>query len=753
MRETEILRGLGKARMQHTAPGYSHGMVSKGLRRGVAKLNGPGTTTSDSIPANLSKGEAVLPAKTVQAVGEHNLRRLITSTNGAPPASGLRAGAGYNEGVIPPEADVMGAKAQDLNRPTGAGPTYRAGTGAERIATAADEAAAAARQAATSGGLGGSTASTATQAPKPEGLKAKAAQAYSDLKGGLNGAASNAAESGVTTLKKVGKVLLGVAGTGVETMNVAKDITTPGMSRSDQFDRVGETLNRSALGYAGVKLGAKVPGPWFVKGASALGLGAAGYMAPGLFSKLTGGTLPSEKAAGLRAASEKAGAVAPNPNSPYGDGPDQTANTRFRTNFTPNDRAHYIQTNDAEVDGDPKLWSGRGLSVPANTPAAALQPANVDPRSRDFTAELNAAPANLPAGLREGVIYKTVDPKTGRVAYSGKNVGYDPNTPTQFVDGTGRTLPTRGGLQVVSGNSPVELGPNGSFVASPAGSAPSPEFMAAKQRALNPEPSEQGGLSAGQKAQSPQDSTERRLNAALADGTLTRAGATLLQALVQNRTTAQGQQLQHQASMQGHDVAREGHHLTSQANTNRLLAEAGWKGVEMRQKGSDMLEKALTADPNATLPNADGKIDPAAKSEFANFVRQKNLKVNGRQLSEAFATHPDDAGQALSSLSGEFALRKLIDKQGGNTLFTNTPQAGDLKVVGVGPAAWSDYVNGQTVKNIAWDKVFGGGQVKVAGPNNTIAQISLRDIRNHANAANMLQALSESIARQNQPAK
>lgn len=278
-----------------------------GLRRGVAKLRGPGTTTSDSIPAKLSKGEAVLPAKTVQAMGADNVARLITSTNGAPPASGLRAGGGYNEGVIPPEADVMGAKAQDLNRPTGAGPTYRAGTGAERIATAADEAAAAARQAATSGGLGGSTASTATQAPKPEGLKAKVMQGVQAVKAGLSGAA----DSGATNLRKVGKGLLGVAGTGVETMNVAKDITTPGMSRSDQFDRVGETLNRSALGYAGVKLGAKVPGPWFVKGASALGLGAAGYMAPGLFSKLTGGTLPSEKAARLRAASEKASTKAP----------------------------------------------------------------------------------------------------------------------------------------------------------------------------------------------------------------------------------------------------------------------------------------------------------------------------------------------------------------------------------------------------------------------------------------------------------
>ena len=45
-------------------------------------MHGPGTSTSDSIHGvSLSKGEAVLPAKTVQAVGVGNLARLIQDTN------------------------------------------------------------------------------------------------------------------------------------------------------------------------------------------------------------------------------------------------------------------------------------------------------------------------------------------------------------------------------------------------------------------------------------------------------------------------------------------------------------------------------------------------------------------------------------------------------------------------------------------------------------------------------------------------
>lgn len=96
MRETQILRGLHKARSKNClAAGYTPG------RRGVAKLEGPGTTTSDSIHGvSLSRGEAVLPAKTVEAVGAENIAALIEETNGKPPARGLRDGVKAARGLL-----------------------------------------------------------------------------------------------------------------------------------------------------------------------------------------------------------------------------------------------------------------------------------------------------------------------------------------------------------------------------------------------------------------------------------------------------------------------------------------------------------------------------------------------------------------------------------------------------------------------------------------------------------------------------
>jgi hypothetical protein len=44
------------------------------LRRAGGRLDGPGTGTSDSIPAKLSDGEFVMTAKAVKALGKGNRR-------------------------------------------------------------------------------------------------------------------------------------------------------------------------------------------------------------------------------------------------------------------------------------------------------------------------------------------------------------------------------------------------------------------------------------------------------------------------------------------------------------------------------------------------------------------------------------------------------------------------------------------------------------------------------------------------------
>lgn len=73
-------------------PGFARGGIVKGK----------GTTTSDSVPVNLSKGEAVLPAKTVKKLGGKSaVERLIEMTNGKPPVKGgIRAGGNYNGGAV-----------------------------------------------------------------------------------------------------------------------------------------------------------------------------------------------------------------------------------------------------------------------------------------------------------------------------------------------------------------------------------------------------------------------------------------------------------------------------------------------------------------------------------------------------------------------------------------------------------------------------------------------------------------------------
>jgi len=73
------------------AAGYKDGRVP--VHEGPGIVHGPGTTTSDSVNAKLSKDEAVLPATTVAALGGPDaVAELIERTNGKAPAMGLRGG-------------------------------------------------------------------------------------------------------------------------------------------------------------------------------------------------------------------------------------------------------------------------------------------------------------------------------------------------------------------------------------------------------------------------------------------------------------------------------------------------------------------------------------------------------------------------------------------------------------------------------------------------------------------------------------
>lgn len=123
--------GYGMRRTMAGAMGYNPGAKQDPLDRlfmaegGVVK---DGTTpTADDVPVNLSRGEAVLPHKTVKAMGgPEAVEELIEHTNGKPPVTkGLRAGGNYAAGLIDPlpgaapteEELALAAKNGDVPQP------------------------------------------------------------------------------------------------------------------------------------------------------------------------------------------------------------------------------------------------------------------------------------------------------------------------------------------------------------------------------------------------------------------------------------------------------------------------------------------------------------------------------------------------------------------------------------------------------------------------------------------------------------
>ena len=89
------------------------------FRQHGGRVLGPGTATSDSIPAQLSDGEFVLPADTVKAVGEQRLRALVKGTHQPsrkPKRSNHLADGGMPEVPNKPKASNFGdAAAATIN--------------------------------------------------------------------------------------------------------------------------------------------------------------------------------------------------------------------------------------------------------------------------------------------------------------------------------------------------------------------------------------------------------------------------------------------------------------------------------------------------------------------------------------------------------------------------------------------------------------------------------------------------------------
>lgn len=250
MKETEILRGLGKAR-------------SKNYARGTAFLEGPGTGTSDSIPAHLSRGEAVLPAKTVQAVGSKNLARLITETNGKAPQQGLRSGGQYAYGVVG-DADQYiktTTPAEPVARPTAEAARYQnaANVRANPVAVSAPPNIAVKPAANPLGPAGLKIPGTAAPIPMTPPSYAPAAAEVAPI-GRVTQAVKGAGSKLVAPLKTVGSLALkgtGVAGGLIGGVAAGANIADNGLNADNGTDLAANAaLVGGALASAPVAVGA-----------------------------------------------------------------------------------------------------------------------------------------------------------------------------------------------------------------------------------------------------------------------------------------------------------------------------------------------------------------------------------------------------------------------------------------------------------------------------------------------------------------
>lgn len=127
----------------------------------------------------------------------------------------------------------------------------------------------------------------------------------------------------------------------------------------------------------------------------------------------------------------------------------QAANTAYQAIYAPAPAGaiRAAATPAAAAPTSPANAMGQGYDDPRRLNADPSRPSLG--ASRDFSKELNAVPAQLPADLRPGVIHKTTGPG-GSTTYSGVNVAPDAQGNTQMVDGMGKTLPSRGTVTMPS---------------------------------------------------------------------------------------------------------------------------------------------------------------------------------------------------------------------------------------------------------------------------------------------------------------
>jgi hypothetical protein len=295
-----------------TLRGYGNdlrAMTTNDFSSGTPFVNGPGTGTSDSVPAHLSHGEAVLPSKTVAAVGPQNLARLIQQTNdGIAPKKGLRTSQNhFAVGDVPvPDATagqgfVQGAKNVAQN----------ALNGVRSFASSAADAA----KGAMAGPPPAAPVSTApvnydtptyqrnaiaSGTPVPEGTAAPIAKVPAAPVASAPPAAPAVGSSALKRGLGFAGNAAGVVGGGVGTYYAAKDMIKNGVDLNNATDLAGSAAAATGggLGLAGAAAGAAAPfaAPLAVGGGSFLaGKAAGGALVEGLLKDKIDSTIGQNK--------------------------------------------------------------------------------------------------------------------------------------------------------------------------------------------------------------------------------------------------------------------------------------------------------------------------------------------------------------------------------------------------------------------------------------------------------------------------
>lgn len=297
-------------------------------------------------------------------------------------------------------------------------------------------------------------------------------------------------------------------------------------------------------------------------------------------------------------------------------------------------------------------------------------------------------------------MHKTIDPKTGRVTYSGRNVAPGADGQTQFVDGTGRSLTPKGSIATSAGapvmggggyavdnNAPTGEAKQAAIDAAlrgPNGNKMSPQdvaIMAANQRdgidlyrGTSQDQSLRGGGGAGAGGGSGPNMNSLMELAKTEKGTPGRKAALMM---LQQLTANQGSE---KVARIGAETAMAGHMMTRNSNLARMQYDMAKdqrdfatgrsdKNFEQRQaaqKAADERIDARFVDP------ATGKTDAAAANAYKQFV---NNGIADEVARLKASKDPNDQAAAAKLAGRSYADMDANDLQALEKLWQNRSAA------------------------------------------------------------------------------